>query len=159
MEITIPSTSIIRFRRWSRKAYAAFASIGRCVTIGCLRKNVADRSLSKQKTAGTSGYAKCSTDDAWKIKKEGISKLRQLFHPIIQIKLTVPSVNTEKRSLILLQNGRKTTKFSFCIYSQQNNHIGTDYRNLYNLFAGYRFSVIRVFVIKKRFKQVQQEKR
>lgn len=43
----------LRFRRWSRKAYATFASIGRCVTIGCLRKDAADSSLAKQKN-GTS---------------------------------------------------------------------------------------------------------
>lgn len=49
----------IRFRRWSRKAYAAFASIGKCVTIGCLRKSVADSSLSKQKN---SSAANCSLD-------------------------------------------------------------------------------------------------
>ena len=47
----------IRFRKWSRKAYAAFASLGRCVTIGCLPKNVADCSLSKQ-NAGTSAGCK-----------------------------------------------------------------------------------------------------
>ena len=52
MRNTSPAAPTIRFRRWSRKAYAAFASIGRCVTIGCLRKNVADSSLSKQKAAG-----------------------------------------------------------------------------------------------------------
>ena len=55
MRNTSPAAPTIRFRRWSRKAYAAFASIGRCVTIGCLRKSVADSSLSKQKTAGTAG--------------------------------------------------------------------------------------------------------
>ena len=32
----------LRFRKWSRKAYAAFASLGRCVTIGCLPKSVAE---------------------------------------------------------------------------------------------------------------------
>ena len=57
MRNTSPAAPTIRFRRWSRKAYAAFASIGRCVTIGCLRKSVADSSLSKQKTAGTAGDA------------------------------------------------------------------------------------------------------
>ena len=45
---TIPTH--FRFRRWSRNTYAAFASIGRCVTIGNLRKNVADASLRKQDT-------------------------------------------------------------------------------------------------------------
>lgn len=39
----------IRFRRWSRKAYAIFCSVGRCVTIGCLSKAVVDSSLGKQK--------------------------------------------------------------------------------------------------------------
>lgn len=46
----------IRFRRWSRKTYAAFASIGRQVTIGYLRKNVADSSLRKQNSVQTLPY-------------------------------------------------------------------------------------------------------
>ena len=45
----------LRFRKWSRKAYAAFASLGRCVTIGCLPKSVADSSLSKQKSGTSAG--------------------------------------------------------------------------------------------------------
>lgn len=47
---------MIRFRRWSRKAYAAFASIGRCVTIGRLPKSVADSSLRKQDAVQTLPY-------------------------------------------------------------------------------------------------------
>ena len=38
----------LRFRRWSRNAYGAFASIGRAVTIGCLRADMTDVSLRKQ---------------------------------------------------------------------------------------------------------------
>ncbi|EKU87850.1 hypothetical protein [Bacteroides oleiciplenus] len=45
----------IRFRKWSRKAYAAFASLGQWVTIGCLPKGVADCSLSKQKAGAAAG--------------------------------------------------------------------------------------------------------
>ena len=71
MRNTSPAAPTIRFRRWSRKAYAAFASIGRCVTIGCLRKNVADSSLSKQKAAGTAGHAGCGEESAWKGETEG----------------------------------------------------------------------------------------
>lgn len=52
----------IRFRRWSRKAYATFASIGRCVTIGFLRKSIADSSLGKQKTKETAGHTICCTE-------------------------------------------------------------------------------------------------
>lgn len=52
-----PHRKTIRFRKWSRKAYAAFASLGQWVTIGCLPKSVADCSLSKQK-AGTAAGCK-----------------------------------------------------------------------------------------------------
>ena len=41
-------TSTLRFRRWSHKRYAAFSSMGRCVTIGHLAVHIADRSLQKQ---------------------------------------------------------------------------------------------------------------
>ncbi|MDR2775604.1 MAG: hypothetical protein LBC19_12860 [Tannerella sp.] len=42
---------VIYFRRWSRKGYAVFCSIGRCVSVRQLRKNVAEASLKKQKSA------------------------------------------------------------------------------------------------------------
>lgn len=71
MKNTTPVRHTLRFRRWSRKAYAAFASIGRCVTIGCLRKSVADSSLSKQKAAGTGGHTGCCEDSTWKGTTEG----------------------------------------------------------------------------------------
>lgn len=37
----------IRFHQWSRKAYAAFASLKRHVTMGCVRKGITEVSLSK----------------------------------------------------------------------------------------------------------------
>lgn len=36
-------TSALRFRRWSRKAYATFVSVQHAVTIGQLSSSVADR--------------------------------------------------------------------------------------------------------------------
>lgn len=39
---------IIRFRRWCRKHYAAFRSIGVCVNIGNLRQETIEASLRKQ---------------------------------------------------------------------------------------------------------------
>lgn len=42
------TTQLLHFRRWSRQSYAAFLSLGRCVTIGHLRKNVVESSLLKQ---------------------------------------------------------------------------------------------------------------
>lgn len=50
MKKVTATKNMIRFRRWSRKAYAVFSSLGRQVTIGCLRKSVVDASLSKQKS-------------------------------------------------------------------------------------------------------------
>ncbi|MDR0895834.1 MAG: adenosylmethionine--8-amino-7-oxononanoate transaminase [Prevotellaceae bacterium] len=38
----------LRFRQWSRKGYAVFAGLGKCITIGTLSKSVADSSLAKQ---------------------------------------------------------------------------------------------------------------
>lgn len=38
----------LRFRRWCRKGYAAFASLGRSVTIGCLQVDMCDKSMQKQ---------------------------------------------------------------------------------------------------------------
>lgn len=43
-----PLRTTVRFRHWSRKGYAAFASLGQCVTIGQLRKNVTEQALTKQ---------------------------------------------------------------------------------------------------------------
>ena len=57
MRNTSPAAPTIRFRR--------------CVTIGCLRKSVADSSLSKQKAAGTAGHAGCGEESAWKGETEG----------------------------------------------------------------------------------------
>lgn len=42
-----PRTETLRFRRWSRKAYAAFVSICKLVTIGCLKREIAEQSLAK----------------------------------------------------------------------------------------------------------------
>ncbi|MEG1616457.1 MAG: hypothetical protein RR202_01375 [Bacteroidales bacterium] len=41
-------TASLRFFRWSRKAYGAFCSLGRCVVIGQLKKSIADASLPKK---------------------------------------------------------------------------------------------------------------
>lgn len=40
--------TVLHFHRWSRKRYAAFCSIGRCVNIGTLNYKIADCSLKKQ---------------------------------------------------------------------------------------------------------------
>lgn len=37
----------IRFRRWSRKQYAVFCSLGKQISIGCLRRSITDQALRK----------------------------------------------------------------------------------------------------------------
>ena len=46
---------MLRFRRWSRKEYAAFVSLHRHVTIGQVGRGIVDASLGKQKTAVCEG--------------------------------------------------------------------------------------------------------
>ena len=41
--------TVVRFRRWSRKRYASFCSLGRQVTIGTLSADIADASLRKNR--------------------------------------------------------------------------------------------------------------
>ncbi len=43
----------IRFRRWSRKGYAAFMSLHKAVTIGHVCRSIADAALSKNKSFST----------------------------------------------------------------------------------------------------------
>lgn len=47
MESHFLKQNSVRFTRWSRKPYAIFLSLKVCVTIGRLRKSVADSSLCK----------------------------------------------------------------------------------------------------------------
>lgn len=44
---TVNTSKILRFKRWSRKRYAAFASMNRVVSIATLVVSVADKSLTK----------------------------------------------------------------------------------------------------------------
>lgn len=48
MSKTSPRHINIRFRRWSRKSYAVFCSLGKVVTIGYLRKSAIQASMMKQ---------------------------------------------------------------------------------------------------------------
>lgn len=52
-----PSFRLVRyrFRRWCRKGYAAFASLSRSVTIGCLAAHVSERFQTKYTSLHRSG--------------------------------------------------------------------------------------------------------
>ena len=47
MKNNLQQSNSLRFRRWSRRAWAVFASLGREVTIGALRVPVSEQSLVK----------------------------------------------------------------------------------------------------------------
>lgn len=131
MKITTPARHTIRFRRWSRKAYAAFASIGHCVTIGNLPKSVADSSLSKQKATGSAGHASCGKDSAWEGVAEG--KETDIGIPIESYTtLTCGMAGTE----IIVQALFGSPIIRPCAYTdgeetyilKQRNHISTNYQ-------------------------------
>ena len=48
MNKQISKSQIIRFRRWCRKGYDIFCSLGKTVAIGNLRKGIVEASLKKQ---------------------------------------------------------------------------------------------------------------
>ena len=48
MRRQISKLEIIRFRRWSRKGYAIFCSLGKSVVIGNLKKGIVEIALKKQ---------------------------------------------------------------------------------------------------------------
>lgn len=75
---------VIRFRRWSRKGYAMFCSLGKCVTIGNLKKGIADMSLGKQANVCTS-FSVClplqedNADDQWDDEVTPAEYMLQMF--------------------------------------------------------------------------------
>lgn len=134
MRNTTPVRHTIRFRRWSRKAYAAFASIGHCVTIGCLPKSVADSSLSKQKATGTAGHAGCEEDSAWK----GVTESRETDIGI-PIGCSMALISGATGLEMNLQKLLGMQVIRPCVYTgEQEEYIlkteklyGTDYRDLW----------------------------
>ncbi len=54
MNKALIQTHVIRFKRYSRKAYAAFCSMHKHITIGKLATSICDKQLAKSKLANTS---------------------------------------------------------------------------------------------------------
>lgn len=71
MRKTSLNKPLIRFRRWSQKKYAMFASIGKCVTIGNVTKGIADASLGKQ------GNCCASSSAAWSMLTESVKEVEE----------------------------------------------------------------------------------
>ena len=83
----------IRFRYWSRKKYAMFYSLGKYVTIGNLKKEIADVSLGKQANVCTA-FSVCSSarkEDAGEEDEEGMAPVESMLQ-MLRIQLPQPQV-------------------------------------------------------------------
>lgn len=98
-----------RFRRWCRKAYAMFCSLGKCVTIGNLKKGIADVSLEKQPNVCTS-FSVCKSGE--KEENDGeddkFGETQNLFENRIKLFLFQPLQAVEAALCIFLLNKRNT---------------------------------------------------
>lgn len=61
----IGKTTVLRFRRWSRKRYAAFVSVTHCVSIGQLAGRLADRLARKSAMDCVSDRVEASRDQVF----------------------------------------------------------------------------------------------
>lgn len=77
-----------RFRRFIRKGYSAFRSVGRCVTIGHLAKSEVDASLNKQKP-GVFLIRKQEVLPEDKSSEEDVSTLSDLLRQLTSFLLPV----------------------------------------------------------------------
>jgi hypothetical protein len=64
----------IRFRRWSRARYAAFASLKGNVTVGVVKSSIADISLQKSCISNSYQYKNCLFSDDTLFEPDGLNK-------------------------------------------------------------------------------------
>lgn len=81
------NSTALRFKRWSRKKYAAFISIQRAVTIGQLSSNVSERFQTKN---GSIHSSVLFADQTVKEEKEdtGEPSQEQTFAEVLTVKQT-----------------------------------------------------------------------
>lgn len=110
MKKTTTYRALIRFRRWSRKRYAMFSSLGCCVTIGYLKKSVVDASLKKQKSPAQTTLLQ-PTDD---MGKEVDDREEELSGVLLQIYslLVQPQVTNETCPIELTGTLYQRTNFA-----------------------------------------------
>lgn len=84
----LSTAAAIRFKRWSRKGYAAFISVQRAVTIGQLRANVSERFQIKNGTVHTSVLSRLQTVDENGNDTEECS-LKNLWDTINEFRLLI----------------------------------------------------------------------
>lgn len=94
--ISCPLT--LRFKRWSRKGYAAFISIQRTVTIGHLSAHVSERFQTKNESVHTSVISEECNADYEAGGKPDLFKENELQETgIDQLLIALLSIQTEKQ--------------------------------------------------------------
>lgn len=117
----LSTAAAIRFKRWSRKGYAAFISVQRAVTIGQLRANVSERFQIKNGTVHTSVLSRLQTVEEKGNDTEECS-LKNLWDTINEFRLLIALLFVQANiqqiesalvyTLIQLKYSEKSGKFS-----------------------------------------------
>lgn len=120
------------FKRWSRKANAAFLSLGKVVHIGTLAAQICDKALEKTVQKG--------------------SRIRSLLNHCFTLTLTeAEETDISPHSVLLLQNELILTilniksKTEFPFYHVESNH----YKQLNPVNRRYKNFVYRIFYFQK----------
>lgn len=87
----LSTAAAIRFKRWSRKGYAAFISVQQAVTIGQLRANVSERFQIKNGAVHTSVLSQLQTVDEKENNTDECS-LKNLWDTINEFRLLLASL-------------------------------------------------------------------
>ncbi len=127
----IPQSKTIRklwFKRWSRKANAAFLSLGKVVHIGKLAVQICDKALEKTVQKGSrirSLLNQCSTLTLTEAEETDISPHSVLF--------------LQNELILTILNIKSQTEFPF--YHAESNH----YKQLNPVNRRYKSFVYRIF--------------
>ncbi|MGL5785425.1 MAG: hypothetical protein ACRCX4_01195 [Bacteroidales bacterium] len=88
----------IRFRRWSRKQYAVFCSLGKQISIGCLRRGIADQALRKNALVLSGGlYLPDSlfVAESKEYTDAEIAELKESISEILLLKIVLPELSSD----------------------------------------------------------------
>lgn len=103
----LSTAAAIRFKRWSRKGYAAFISVQRAVTIGQLRANVSERFQIKNGAVHTSVLSQLQTVDEKENNTDECS-LKDLWDTINEFRLLI--------ALLFVQANIRQIESAPCLY-------------------------------------------
>lgn len=96
-----------RFRRWTRKAYAVFASLGKTVSIGNLKIEMAGQTLFR----GVENIAKIFTDDIEEASES--EDLGQVLHADVLVAaemIFIPASKEIEAGIVIYNNINQTVR-------------------------------------------------